>query len=239
MSKGKKINDFFDIIDRPVYREIIALLRGKQELVTTPNNKLFPTMRSIEHIQLTAAEIKKNLFPAMNRGTFNTYLKKLVESELIKKTTKIRGHDVKIRVIYEAVPEDVFWEMHHAEFRKKMTNTKKGLLFHLDKLNKDLIVWNSDDNWPLADTAETARKLIIITSNCKLDEATGKTIIDYEKIYNNFTTPKEAVPSIQDFFEYKIEPVKKELENYLTMNSKNSKIKITVEYGDGEKVEIS
>ena len=223
MPKAKKITSPFDIMERDGYKEIVELLHTENQ-------------------PLTVTEIRDKLFPVGSQNekkpqTVQVFLKYLVDTGLVVKNTGSKFNN--IRTTYEAVPEDVFWELRGDELRKKMTNTKQRLLFHLDKLNQDLIKWNSDDNWPLTDTPGTASKLIMIRSNCKFDAAIGKTIFDCEKILNGFYTPKEAVPSIQDFFEYKLEPVKKELENYLTMNSKDSKIKITVEYEDGEKVVIS
>lgn len=223
MPRAKKIDSPYDIMDREGYKEIIELLRKEKRA-------------------MTVIEIRDKLFPVGSRNekkpqTVQVFLKYLVTTDLVVKNPGDKYNN--IRTTYEAVPEDVFLELRGEELIKKITRSKESVLLNLDKLNQILTKWNQPGAGPGPDKEKFMRDLVFAQPYITYDKSSDRLKLDCEVFLNAFPTPKEAIPSIQDFIEYKLEPAKKELENFFTILSKHSKIKITVEYGDGEKVEIS
>lgn len=89
MSKGKKIESFIDLLDRPLYKNIIELLKE--------NNA-----------EMSAKEIRERLSFSKKAQTFNTYLNYLIKFGLIKHAL---AKD-KRRVVYRSLNEEEDHLMH-------------------------------------------------------------------------------------------------------------------------------
>jgi hypothetical protein len=111
MPTGKKIKSFVDVMNRPVYREILELLQNEETPLSSKQikEKLFPLQaRSVNYSDpkgLIYTDVK--FYPTINDQTLNTYLKRLHEFQLVKRI-QIPN---KRRVFYRALTIEEFLEL--------------------------------------------------------------------------------------------------------------------------------
>lgn len=259
MSRGKNISSEFDIIERPVYKEILFLLRD-------------------ENRAMSATEIRDSLFPERTVRNVYVYLSKLKKYQLIKQS---RADKVRKSTVYEIISYTEIKELFNNRIKEHSykQKTKNKLLVDLDSITRDLISrkpWAAQDFDSLnkqhiifPPSAGKEKKLLFVdierfykflkeygleeSTITPVESASNEDYVNplYPFIYDEsadkvrlnwfgFTFPaeKEESPSIEKFLKYKLNPIKEELENFFMLMCLDSEIKIIVKYGDMKVIDI-
>ena len=257
MSRGKNISSVFDIIERPVYKEILLLLRD-------------------ENRAMSATEIRDSLFPERTVRNVYVYLSKLKKFQLIKQS---RADKVRKSTVYEIISYTEIKELCNNRIKEHFYKQKNNLLVNLDSINRDLISWKP---WAAQDFDSLNKQHIIFPPSAgkeknsyfvdierfskflqeygleestitPVESASNEDYVNplYPFIYDEsadkvrlnwfgFTFPveKEESPFIDEFLEYKLNPIKEELKNFFMLMCLDSEIKIIVKYGNMVAIDI-
>jgi len=99
---GRRIKEFYDISQRPVYREIRELLEDMQTPMTVTEiiNALFPLhSTSLSYQTYPPEKVKNKYYPTMTYSNLYIYLQNLHKFGLIKKTIRISNGEIEYRSI--------------------------------------------------------------------------------------------------------------------------------------------